>query len=162
MEVTAGGQSYDEMHVDGGLAAQVFFYGGVVSAGEAAKKAIGIEAGEFGQSGTIYVVRNGQFYPAPVQVERKLADITENTVSAMIRSSAKGDMYRIYAYAKSNNFDVKYIFIPQDFESESKEAFDPEEMNRLFDLGNEMAKNPEAWNTGLPGVIPGDSTNTPQ
>jgi len=161
MEVTAGGKTYDEMHVDGGLAAQVFFYGGVVSAGDAARTALGIDAGKFGQTGTIYVVRNGQFFPAPIQVERKLADITENTVSAMIRSSAKGDMYRIQTYATSNNFKVKYISIPEDFESESEEAFDSAEMNRLFDLGYEMVKSNGSWKSGLPGVIPGGKPNTP-
>jgi predicted patatin/cPLA2 family phospholipase len=152
VEVEVDGQKFDEMHVDGGLAAQLFFYGGVIDLDAAAKQVLGGEEGIYGQSGTLYIVRNGKFLPEPVQIDRKLGEITAQTVDAMIRSSAKGDLYRLVSFANNGNFDLQYVAIPQDYISHSTEAFDSQEMRRLFDLGYEMGLSGLAWQSDIPGV----------
>lgn len=47
--------------------------------------------------------------------------------------------------------EYNLAFIPSDFEEQAKEAFDPEYMSKLFDLGYEMAKNGYPWKKAPPG-----------
>jgi len=39
----------------------------------------------------------------------------------------------------------RYVAIPDDFESQADEVFDPQEMNRLFELGYETGLSGTAW-----------------
>jgi hypothetical protein len=71
--------------------------------------------------------------------------ILGNTISTLTRTQGIGDLYRIYLGAQRNGMDYNLSFIPSDFEEKPKEAFDPEYMSKLFDLGYRMAKNGYPW-----------------
>lgn len=68
----------------------------------------------------------------------------------MIKSSARHDMLRMYFLTQRADIEFNYIGIPEDFESTASEAFDQEEMNRLFLLGYDMAKSGLKWEKTLP------------
>lgn len=53
--------------------------------------------------------------------------------------------------ARRDGMEYNLAFIPSDFEEQAKEAFDPEYMSKLFDLGYEMAKNGYPWKKAPPG-----------
>ncbi len=57
-DVEAGGRRYDEMHVDGGVAANVFYNGGLFSF-SAARAGVGRGVGRE----DIYIIHNGQLLP---------------------------------------------------------------------------------------------------
>jgi hypothetical protein len=50
-----------------------------------------------------------------------------------------------------DNADFRLAYIPDDFEIESKEPFDPEYMKALFDMGYEQARSGYAWANSPPG-----------
>ena len=92
--------------------------------------------------------------PEAKPVQRKLVDIAGRTVSAMAKSSAMGDIYRIYAYARRDGIEIKYTGIPEDYEWVSEEAFDPVEMKRLYELGYKTAVSGNPWFKAVPGLAP--------
>lgn len=142
-DVESGGVKYDEMHSDGGVGASVFFYGFMLDLAGARKELYGDNAPPPG--GSIYIIRNGKLQASPKQVERELTKVISRAMAIFSKAGADGDLYRIYAITQRNGIDFNYIDIPKDYEPGSEKSFDTAEMNRLFDLGFEMAKSGEKW-----------------
>lgn len=140
--VEADGQRFDEMHVDGGVMTQVFFTGLSLDLAAVAKEHAA-QAPILG--GTVYIIRNDKLLPAPRPIDRTLLAITARAVSGMIKTMAIGDFARIYVVTKNAGGDFRYVGIPDDFVWESEEAFDRQEMRRLFEVGRELATSGSAW-----------------
>ena len=143
IDVTVDGQTYDEMHVDGGVITQVFFYEFMLNMKEAAKM-VGRTEMESNRP-QVYVIRNGKVNPEPRQIPRKVLPIAERAVSTMIKSASLNDLMRIYQFAERDNIDFNYAGIPDDFSFDSKEVFDPKEMNALFEIGYQKVRDGDLW-----------------
>lgn len=149
IKVEVNGQTYDEMHVDGGVKTQVFLHGAMLDLAEAARTLGGDEKLE--DRSTIYLIRNGKIEPEPKQVRRNTLEIGGRAISSMIQSSAGNDIFRIYTFAKRDGFNFYYAGIPAEVKIESAELFDRDAMKKLYDLGYEMALSGEVWRSELPG-----------
>ena len=66
-------------------------------------------------------------------------------MDTMINYQGLGDIFRLYILSGEKKHDFHLAFIPAEFESKSKQMFDPVEMTRLFDLGYEKAATGTAW-----------------
>jgi predicted patatin/cPLA2 family phospholipase len=148
IEVEADGHRYDEIHVDGGTSSQVFLYPASLDM-RWLERQIGLKG-----KTRIYVIRNSRIEPDWKTVKPKIIPILHNTISTLIRTQGIGDLYRIYLGAQRDGIDYNLSFIPSDFEEKPKEAFDPEYMSKLFDLGYRMAKNGYPWEKAPPGFVP--------
>ena len=89
--VTADGQKYDELHVDGGTSNQAFLFPSNFSAKALDKKY------DLKRNRTIYVIRNGKVTPEYSVVKPKLAAIIGKSVSSLIKTQGVGDLYRMYS-----------------------------------------------------------------
>lgn len=136
------GQKYDEMHVDGGLNAQMIYYGATMNLVTARKQMLGKTEP---QASKLYIIRNGKLSPESKSVGRDIGSIMGRTVTSMTKASGIGDLYRIYTYAQRDGVDFNYTAIPPDYEWKSDEQFDPVEMNALFELGHDMAMLGIKW-----------------
>ena len=146
------GTTYDEMHVDGGVSTQVFFYAGTININEAIREALG-EGAEIPETkGDLYVIRNGQVGSSPQVIERRLQDISGRSVDSMIKTAAVGDLYRMKTFAERDGVEFFYVDVPDDFVSTADEPFDREEMNELFRIGFELGASGDAWQTEPPGL----------
>jgi hypothetical protein len=150
IKVEVNGKSYDEMHSDGGTFAQVFFHGNTLDL-KAAAHATGLDIKNYPIK-NLYIIRNGQLNPEPEHIERKIIDIAARAIDTMIKASFHGDLYRIYVTALRQNIKYHYVDIPDSYESQAKEPFDQEEMNRLFQIGYELGQQKEPWQTVPPGL----------
>jgi predicted acylesterase/phospholipase RssA len=148
IDVESDGQVYDEMHVDGGVVTQVFFYGFTLDLDAAVRDA---NPDIPRTKGRVYMLRNDSLRSRPSETKRKLIDITDRTINSMIRSMSWGDLYRVYAITREREMDFNFAVIPADFKWQGEEMFDQEEMNRLFELGYQLAKNGYAWQKAPPG-----------
>ena len=63
----------------------------------------------------------------------------------MIKYAAINDLYRLYVTTDAARLGFRYVAIPDDFESQADEVFDPREMNRLFELGYTTGLAGTAW-----------------
>jgi predicted patatin/cPLA2 family phospholipase len=148
LEVQSNGVTYDEMHVDGGTASQVFIYPTGVDLSEI------IEKLEVEGTPRAYIIRNSRMEPEWKTVKPKLRPILSRTTDTLIMNQGYGDLYRIYLRNQQDGVDFNLAFIPDDFNMKAKEAFDPEYMGKLFDLGYQMGKQGYPWEKIPPGFFP--------
>ena len=139
IEVEADGRRYEEMHVDGGTASQVFLYPAGVNWGRI------IERLQVIGRPRVYLIRNARLEPEREVVEARVLPIASRSISSLIRTQGIGDMFRIYLSAKRDGLDYNLAYIPKGFEGNPEEVFDREYMGKLFDLGYEMAKSGFPW-----------------
>ncbi len=139
IDVTVDGQKYNEMHVDGGVTAQVFLYPLQSSVDE--KKIFA----DNGIRRELYVIRNAKIVPEYKVVPPRLVSLSQRSIETLIKNQGIGDLFRLYAGAYRDGIDYNLIYIPQDFSGVSKELFDPEYMSRLFDLGAQLGGTETPW-----------------
>ena len=143
--VEANGQSYDEMHVDGGTGSQVFVYPAAVDWKLITEK--------LKVQGTpkVYVLRNSFLDPDYRGVKRSIFPIGMRTIDSLIRTQGIGDLYQIYTLCARDGNEFNLAYIPSDFDEEPSEGFDPVYMSKLFDLGHRMALAGYPWQKVPPG-----------
>ncbi|MDH3542239.1 MAG: patatin-like phospholipase family protein [Desulfobulbaceae bacterium] len=147
--VNAKAKTYDEMHVDGGIGAQVFVYPATINWKLITEKL------KVPGTPNVFVIRNGSIYPDFASIEQRklpMLPIGIRSIDSLLRSQGLGDIFRIYALCLRDGYDFNLAFIPADFKEESNERFDPVYMGKLFDLGYQMAKSGFPWMKSPPGV----------
>jgi predicted acylesterase/phospholipase RssA len=154
-EVEVDGVRFDEMHVDGGVIAEFFLWGAMVDIADAARE-LGVERERQGTP-SVYIIRNGQIDAAPELIDRNLLDIASRSMLTLIKSVAMGDLIRIWALAERDGVDFNYIGIPKEEKEAAMDAFNPDEMRRLFDLGHRMALEEQPWRKDPPTFFKQDS-----
>ncbi|MEP5569046.1 MAG: patatin-like phospholipase family protein [Halioglobus sp.] len=138
--VESNGVSYDEMHVDGGAAAQMFLYPSSLDWQDV------MEALNVKGTPQAYLIRNSTVHPSYDPVSPKLTIIASRTIDSLIRTQGVGDAYRIYALAERDGVNVNLTWIPTNaVEDNSDEPFDPEYMSELFEFGYQRALRDELW-----------------
>ncbi|MFG0284199.1 MAG: patatin-like phospholipase family protein [Phycisphaerales bacterium JB039] len=145
-KVVAGGESYEELHVDGGAVAQVFLWGAGVDL--AAIRARVDEGPE--RPIRLFVLRNGSFGPDHDPVRPAFIDISGRAISSLIRTQGIGDTYRLYVRAQAEGMDFNLASIPEKFEPAPTKPFDPEYMSALFQFGYEQARGGYPWQKSPP------------
>jgi hypothetical protein len=146
LEVEANGRMYDEMHVDGGVTSQVFFYP-VGLDWELLLDRLNVP----GQP-NLYVIRNARIAPMHESVERRIPAIGFRTIRSLLRTQGLGDLYRIYLASERDGLEYHGASIPDDFTETPTEFFDLVYMQKLFELGYELARGGYPWSEQPPGL----------
>jgi len=145
IDVEAQGRRYQELHVDGGTASQVFLYPAGFPWDDVVEKLEVLGAPR------AYVIRNSRLDPEGIAVNRKLLPIAERTISSLIRTQGIGDLYRIFALAERDGLEFNLAYIPKEFDAIPTEMFDPVYMKKLYELGYELGKSDYQWYKAPPG-----------
>jgi len=145
IDVEAQGGRYQELHVDGGTASQVFLYPAGFPWEELLEKL------EVPRAPRAYVIRNSRLDPEGIAVNRKLLPIAQRTISSLIRTQGIGDLYRIFALAERDGLEFNLAFIPKEFDAIPTEMFDPVYMKKLYEMAYEMGKSGYQWYKAPPG-----------
>nr|WP_296913961.1 patatin-like phospholipase family protein [Thiocapsa sp.] len=141
IKVEVDGQGYDELHVDGGVTAQLFF-----SPAGADWKRIAERLDARGKP-RLYVIRNAKLRPPWQSVKRRLVPIMSRSIDTLIRTQSIGNLAELYIVAQEQGLEYRLAYIPQSFYGVAKEPFDKDHMNKLFQLGRERALANQAWLT---------------
>ena len=147
ISVEADGNTYEEIHVDGGVATQVFFYADILNLDEVAQS-VGLSSIGLGR---IYIIKNMQSVSSYEQVEPQLIPIAKKAINTLLANQGVGDLYRIYTIARREGIDFNLLYIPSTFKDQGQKFFDPEEMKQLFDLGFDIGKSGNPWHKYPPG-----------
>ncbi len=140
------GETFDEMHVDGGTANQVFLYPAGINWGKAMKKL------QVTGQPAAYVIRNTKISPVYEPVKPKLPMIAGRSISSLIRTQGFGDIFQIYYTSQRDGVDFNLAYVPDSFDIESKDFFDQNYMTQLYELGYRMAKDGYPWEKTPPGL----------
>lgn len=148
IDVTLEGTTYQEMHVDGGTMAQVFFYPPSADLRQ-------LEAIE--RQRVLYVIRNARLDPDWASVERRTMSIATRAIASLTRTQGIGDLYRIYATTQRDGIDFNLAFIPPTFETPHEEEFDTSYMQALYRTGFDLARAGYRWEKFPPSFEPGET-----
>jgi len=140
--VEADGETYDELHVDGGVGRQAFAYGPVLHMNEIRR-----ELDDQGRQrpAELYIIRNGYLRSHYDPVKPRALPILMNSIGALTHHQAEGDFYRMFLYAGQDKCQFNLTGIPPEYERQSPKSFDPGEMKRLFALGEQMGRAGGCW-----------------
>ena len=147
IQVRVGGQSYDELHVDGGVTRQVFIAPSIFSFASHDQR-----PARPATKPRLYVIRNGKIDPEWQSVSENVVSITQRSISTLIKNQGIGDLYRIYSITKRDGIDFNLASIPPDFSETSDEPFDQKYMIALFDRGYNLASHNYSWVKAPPGM----------
>ena len=152
-DVIADGNRYDELHVDGGATSVLYLYPIGMNWGQLTDKL------EVKSKPNVYIIRNGGWRKNWENVDRSTIPIALRTIDSLMGSAVLGDAYRIYLSTQRDGIDYHLAYIPEDFDEEANEPFDKAYMQKLFDLGYQMAIKGYPWHTTPPGYKDGLKTN---
>ena len=145
--VGTDGQTYDEMHVDGGATQQVMYMSPQFPIREA-DRALGVRVNR-----TIYIVINNKLAKSYEPVTPDAMSIAMAAVSSLIGGSGTGDIYKIFAIAERDAMGLNVVSIPRDFTLEPDEPFDPVYMTALYELGFEYGTVGGRWAETPPDFV---------
>lgn len=137
--VEAEGRRYSEMHVDGGVTAQLFLYPSSVDWRQVTQRLRVIG------KPTLYVVRNAKLTPEWNPVQRNLLQIAGATISTLIRTQGVGDLAQTYLNAQRDGLEFRLTYIPSTFNVVPRQPFDREYMQQLHVTGYRAARDGTAW-----------------
>ena len=139
------GQTYEELHVDGGVTQQVFV----------SRPSLASGAGDPWSKRTatrLFIIRNGKISPEWEAVEAGIFSISRRSISTLIKNQGIGDLYRIYAKTQIEGIDFNLAAIPSGFGVTSEELFELRYMQALYDEGYRAGFRGYPWMKGPPGL----------
>ena len=134
IDVEADGRAFDEMHVDGGVTAQVFVYPTGLDWKQVAAR-LGVK-----DRPVLYVINNSRARLPWDGVQRRIVSILMRSVDSLILTQGIGDLAQIYLLTQRDGLRFNLAVVPSAFDAQPSEKFDPVYMRKLFALGFERAK----------------------
>jgi predicted acylesterase/phospholipase RssA len=145
IQVNADGRSYDELHVDGGVTAQIFF-------APPRTRFARFEQMAFGgaRERTLYVIRNGKLTPDYKPAEERAFPLAIRSIATLTKYQGLSDLRRLDRIARETNARVLFTSIPPTFTQTPRSEFDRLYMRELFSVGEQMGQSGRAWRSGPP------------
>lgn len=141
--VEINGKSHQEIHVDGGVTNQIFTYPPSLDV-----KQLQRDLG-FQPQKTFWLIRNTKIDPVYETVDLGVADLSARAISTLIKYQGRGDLLGLERQAKKDGFAVRLSYVPEDFDVELKEPFDPKYMQALYQVGYKAALSAQPWQTNI-------------
>jgi hypothetical protein len=152
-DVEASGETYAEMHVDGGATTQVFVYWAGVRLSKLAREH------HAERDRRIYILVNARLDPEWGETERRALPITFRAIDTLLEFQTIGDLYRIYAVTQRDGTDFNLAFIPDAFKVPHAEDFDTSYMKKLYRFGFDEASQGYPWLKEPPMKVGDDDTS---
>ncbi|MGI9421973.1 MAG: patatin-like phospholipase family protein, partial [Hyphomicrobiaceae bacterium] len=146
VKVTADGQSFEEMHVDGGTTENAFLLPVHLDL-----SAIDRKRGRRPVR-RLYIITNDKTGPSPETTKSTALGIAGRSIATLIKQQTQGDLIKLYLRARSNRISYNLVSIPASFHAKGKEPFDKAYMRKLFKLGFETAKSKLKWRNKPSGI----------
>ena len=143
--VRVEGQTYEELHVDGGVTQQVFMSRPSLAGGDGDPRSKRTAT-------RLFIIRNGKISPEWEAVEAGIFSISRRSISTLIKNQGIGDLYRIYAKAQIEGIDFNLAAIPSGFGVTREELFELRYMQALYDEGYRAGFRGYPWMKGPPGL----------
>lgn len=148
--VQVAGKIYEEMHVDGGIEAQVMLYENAILP---FSKAVSMNH-RVSRPRKLYIIRNERIYPEWENVKPALKYMAVRSIDSLTKSQGIGDLFRLYTYALRDHIDYNLTYIPDNFKESEDHPFDNAYMRKVFKLGYNMGKSKQPLQHYPPGFDP--------
>lgn len=138
----ADGGAYEEMHVDGGVAAQLFVMPEALLRWK--------ELGRRLHHGRIYALVNTVLDPAPKTTTANLPTILMRSFETMLLYSYRQALSTAATFCAAHDLPLSVASIPDDGQNGSMMNFDTPSMRRIFDAAVALAEGEHLWRTPAP------------
>jgi predicted acylesterase/phospholipase RssA len=139
IEVTEGGKTFQEMHVDGGASTPFFIAPDIAMILGFAPEAL--------RGGNVYVVVNAQAASMPRSTRNNTVDIVARSFTAVLNHMTRTMLSQTDAFAARNNMSFRFTVMPQDVAFGGSLAFEEPSMKSIFDYGMRCAAANQVWVT---------------
>ena len=131
--ITSNGSAHTEMHVDGGVTAQLIFV-------PPEAKVIEIEDRIFPKrrQRNLYVIRNSKIAPEFTYNTPRSLPIIARAFRTMVKYQVIADLARLYKFAQSNNTMFYYCAVPASLGMKARRPFDKKLAQELFASGEHV------------------------
>lgn len=146
LEAGADGQEFHELHVDGGLAAQVYLY--PPPAGKMAFRSGLIKS----TRREAYIIRNSRITMDWEETERNGLGVLGRSAKKMVQSQGLGNLYQLYLITKRDHVGFNLAYIGNDFHAAHPAEFDQAYMNALFQYAYQKSAKGYSWQHVPPGL----------
>ncbi len=144
-DIEIDGQRYQEMHVDGGAAVQMFLYPAAMDVSYSSLD------GPVRRQRTAYLLRNAPMELESATTTRHVFSISRRAIATSIHFSGLNDVVRIFMAAQRDQVRFRLAYIDRDFGKDRPGAFDTDYMRALFQHGYERGLTGNPWIDAPPG-----------
>ncbi|WP_238322308.1 patatin-like phospholipase family protein [Vibrio mexicanus] len=146
IDVELNGEMLEELHVDGGLSAQMFLQA-VDFEFDGINQALGLNT-----KPQVHVIRNGMLTLPYSPVKDNGVSLLGRTLSSLTTQQSRGDLYRMLYFSEVQGFDLAFTYIDHEFDEKPKPKtlFDRDYMKVLYQHGYQQAQGDKAWTTEVP------------
>ncbi|MBY5992576.1 patatin-like phospholipase family protein [Ferrimonas balearica] len=146
IEVEHQGERFEELHVDGGLAEQVFFDAGQIDYRQISQ-VLGLS-----QAPQVHVVRNGALTMPYSPTKDKGVALLNRSLKSLTIQQTRGDLFRMLYFSEVGGLDLAFAYVGDDFDATkaSKAMFDTQYMTALYRYGYRKAVQGTLWTTEVP------------
>ncbi len=160
-DVEVDGVKSTELHVDGGVTAQLFVPSHVFAAAAAASQEdakLPVVPGQgLSSGGNLYVIVAGKLYPDASAVRPLVLPVMGASANALLYAHCRAELANLYGLAHPAGLKYHLTALRQDFASpDISVKFDQEAMNQLYEEGFVQACGASSWMFGPPTLSPGD------
>ncbi|WP_375749126.1 patatin-like phospholipase family protein [Vibrio sp. HN007] len=145
IDVEVDGEKYQELHVDGGLSRQVFFFSDEIEFDGSWTPG--------NEKSTIYVITNGEFLPQWSDTEISLTYLLRRSIATLLKYQGRSDVLRIYQKSQTAGMDFNFAFVDESVTQElpKDKVFDPKLMQSLYQYGYTLKLSDMLWHKRPPG-----------
>jgi predicted patatin/cPLA2 family phospholipase len=149
ISVDAGGQTFEELHVDGGVTRQVFL------------TPVALKLTDFDgfyprpPLRKVYVIRNGTLSPRYQPVAGNAAALAATSISALLDYQASGDIYRIFVASTRDGAEFRLAADQSELALGTGDLFDKGRMRQLFNAARDQSSRGYPWLRTVPDIQPG-------
>jgi predicted acylesterase/phospholipase RssA len=154
--VDVDGQPSTELHVDGGVASQIFVPS-VVFRAAAASVPPGAAVVP-GAGGNLYAVVAGKLYPDARPVKQRVLRILGATTETILHAHCRAELMSLYGQARVAGMQYHLTALRQDavVKVETNMNIDPGEMSKLYAEGLKDGVAGPLWRYAPPEICPGE------
>jgi predicted patatin/cPLA2 family phospholipase len=138
IDVEAEGKAFAEMHVDGGVTANIMVVPEAILVANRAALPQSVRP-------KVYIVINGKLDPYFEVVKPRTLQIAIRSFETSVRANTRNALLATYEFAKRRNWQVNIAAIEDSVPNQAKPGFDTAYMRTLFDYGYERGKSGQLW-----------------
>lgn len=146
IDAMADGRTFQELHVDGSVSANVFTLPRTYLSGRRNRPGT--------RGGIIYIVLNTSPKPAFEVTEGTTRAVAERTISMGFKEQVRNDLTATYAASRQIGFDFNLTYIDEDSSTGSGIGFDTARMRKLYETGYERGRTGNFWRKTPPAIGP--------
>jgi predicted patatin/cPLA2 family phospholipase len=150
IDIEVDGKRHAELHVDGGVAASLFLQPAMLG-----MSAADPDEAKVRDDLNVYVIVAGQLRLPRRRVQRKLSAVIEESVGGVLQSQMDGDLLKTYLLSRWAGASFALTAVPRDLAEEASPlVFDPNTMQKLFDVGYKHAESKSGWHNSPLSLAP--------